>query len=176
MVKNLPINAGDTGLISGSGRSPREEHGNPLQYSYQENPGAGWTTVHGVTKSWTQLSNQTTTTTILKLIPKQDIKLLYKPLPLQHLNSVLSTFKTMSMKSSTYKTQDWKTIQGTSWQPSGRIQHFHCPTLGSVPSHANCMTHQKGNKIIHPLSQFDWFGIVLSSKYDKNGIFNTWTQ
>ena len=41
VVKNLPASAGDirdTGLIPGSGTSPREEHGNPLQYSCQENP------------------------------------------------------------------------------------------------------------------------------------------
>ena len=37
-----------------------EGNGNPLQYSCQGNPmdrGAWWATVHGVTKSWTQLSN-----------------------------------------------------------------------------------------------------------------------
>ena len=33
MVKNPPVNAGDMGLISRSGRSPEGEHGNPLQYS-----------------------------------------------------------------------------------------------------------------------------------------------
>ena len=33
MVKNLPANAGDPGLIPGSGRSPGEENGNPRQYS-----------------------------------------------------------------------------------------------------------------------------------------------
>ena len=40
-VKNLPANAGDirdTGSVPGSGRSPRGEHGNPLQYSCLENP------------------------------------------------------------------------------------------------------------------------------------------
>ena len=30
VVKNLPANAGDTGLIPGSGRSPGEKNGNPL--------------------------------------------------------------------------------------------------------------------------------------------------
>ena len=52
-VKNLPANAGDTGLIPGSGRSPGERSGNPLQYSCLENPmdrEAWWATVHGVTK------------------------------------------------------------------------------------------------------------------------------
>ena len=62
MVKNLPPSAEDTGdsdSIPGSGRFPREENGNPLQYSCLGNPvdrGAWWATVHEVTKSWTQLS------------------------------------------------------------------------------------------------------------------------
>ena len=37
VVKNPPANAGDTGLISGSGRSPGEGNGSPLQYSCLEN-------------------------------------------------------------------------------------------------------------------------------------------
>ena len=36
MVKNLPANAGDMGLIPGSRRFPGGRHGNPLQYSYLE--------------------------------------------------------------------------------------------------------------------------------------------
>ena len=61
VVKNLPASAGDLrdkGSIPGLGISPGEGHGNPLQYSHLENPmdkGAWWTTVHGVTKSWTRL-------------------------------------------------------------------------------------------------------------------------
>ena len=59
MVKHLPVNAGDArdlGSIPGSGKSPGEGNGNPLQYSCLENPmdrGAWWATVHGVAKSWT---------------------------------------------------------------------------------------------------------------------------
>ena len=55
-------NAGDLGLIPGSGRSPGEGNGNPIQYSCLENPmdrGVWWATVHGVAKSWTQLSDFT---------------------------------------------------------------------------------------------------------------------
>ena len=55
-------NAGDLGLFPGSGRSPGEGNGNPLQYSCLENSmdgGAWWATVHGVAKSWTWLSNFT---------------------------------------------------------------------------------------------------------------------
>ena len=48
VVKNPPVNTGDTGdenLIPGSGRSSGEGNGNPLQYSCQENPvdrGSWW--------------------------------------------------------------------------------------------------------------------------------------
>ena len=48
--------AGDEGLIPESGRSSEEGHGNPLQYSCEENPmdrGAWWATVHRVAKSQT---------------------------------------------------------------------------------------------------------------------------
>ena len=38
MVKNSLANAGDGGLIPGSGRSPGEVNGNPLQYSSMGNP------------------------------------------------------------------------------------------------------------------------------------------
>ena len=56
MVKNPSSNAGDAGLVPGSGRSPRDGNGNPLQYSCLENlmdRGAWQATVHGVTKGWT---------------------------------------------------------------------------------------------------------------------------
>ena len=38
MVKNLPADAGVSGLIPALGRSPGEGKGNPLQYSCLENP------------------------------------------------------------------------------------------------------------------------------------------
>ena len=38
VVKNLPANAGDVGLIPGSERFPGEGNGKPLQYSCLENP------------------------------------------------------------------------------------------------------------------------------------------
>ena len=59
VIKNLPANAGDTGLIPGLLRSPRAGHGKSLQYSCLENPtdrGAWWATAHGATKSWTRLN------------------------------------------------------------------------------------------------------------------------
>ena len=58
--KESACNEGDPGSIPESGRSPGGGHGNPLQYSCLENPtdrGAWRATVHGVAKSWTQLSN-----------------------------------------------------------------------------------------------------------------------
>ena len=38
MIKNLPANAGDAGLIPGSGQSSGGANGNPLLYSCLENP------------------------------------------------------------------------------------------------------------------------------------------
>ena len=48
------------GLILGVGKSPGGGNGNPLQYSYLENPmdrGAWQAAIHGVSESHTQLSN-----------------------------------------------------------------------------------------------------------------------
>ena len=56
--KESAYNAGDPGSIPRLGRFPGEGNGNPLQYSCLENPmerGAWRATVHGVTKSQTQL-------------------------------------------------------------------------------------------------------------------------
>ena len=58
-MKNPPANAGGVRhavSILGSGRSPGEENGSPLQYSFLENPmdrGAQWATIHRVAKSRT---------------------------------------------------------------------------------------------------------------------------
>ena len=59
VAKNPPADAGDAGLIPGSGRAAGGGNGNTLQYSCLENSmhrGAWWATVHGVAKSQTQLS------------------------------------------------------------------------------------------------------------------------
>ena len=59
VVQSPPAGAGDirtAGSVLKSGRSPGRGHGNPLQYSYLENPmdrGAWSTTVHRAAKSWT---------------------------------------------------------------------------------------------------------------------------
>ena len=61
MVKNPPANAGDTGSVTGSERSPGRGNDNPLQYYCLEHlmvRGAWWATVHGVTKIWTRLTSQ----------------------------------------------------------------------------------------------------------------------
>ena len=61
VVKNSPASKGDVGSIPGPGRSLGEGNGNPLQYSYLENPmdrGAWRATVHRVTKSRTRWSTQ----------------------------------------------------------------------------------------------------------------------
>jgi len=56
VIKNLPASAGDRGSVPGSGRSPGEGNGNPLQYSCLGNPvnrGVWRDTVHRITKSQT---------------------------------------------------------------------------------------------------------------------------
>ena len=69
VVKNPPANAGDlrdVELISGSGRSPEEGNGNPLQYSCLENPidrGVWRATVHGFARvghDWSNLAQHST--------------------------------------------------------------------------------------------------------------------
>ena len=58
--KESAHNAGNTGSTRGSGRSPGEGIGYPLQYSYMENSmdrGTWWATVHVVTNSRTRLSD-----------------------------------------------------------------------------------------------------------------------
>jgi len=53
VLKNRPASAGVAGSTLGSGRSPGEGNGNPLQYSCVGNPmdrGAWWATVHGDSK------------------------------------------------------------------------------------------------------------------------------
>ena len=74
-VKNLPAKAGDArdaDLIPGWERSAGERNGYPLQCPGLENPtdrGAWQATVHGVTKSWTQLSMYTHTHTYPEALP-----------------------------------------------------------------------------------------------------------
>ena len=60
--KASACNVGDLGSTPGSGRSPGEGNGDPLQYSCLENSVDGvawWATVHRVAKSQTQLSDFT---------------------------------------------------------------------------------------------------------------------
>ena len=59
--KESACNAGDPGLIPGSGRSTREGNDNPLQYSCLDNPmdrGAWQATVHGVSRVGHNLVNK----------------------------------------------------------------------------------------------------------------------
>ena len=61
LIKESACNVGVWGLIPGLGRSRREGHGNPLQYSCLENPrdrGAWQATVHGVTRAGHELTTK----------------------------------------------------------------------------------------------------------------------
>ena len=70
VVKNLPANVREVGLIPGLGRCPRVGNGNPLQYSCLKDPTkreAWLAAVHGVAKSWTRLSTYTQELYLIKL-------------------------------------------------------------------------------------------------------------
>ena len=72
VTKNLPANARDMGSIPGSGRSPGERNGNPLQYSCLGNPidkGAWRATVHGVTKVGHDLATNNTNNNGISISP-----------------------------------------------------------------------------------------------------------
>ena len=74
--KESACSAGDWDSIPGSGRSPGEGNGNPLQYSYLGKPmdGGAWqATVQGVTKYWTQLKVHTRCPRIPILTPSPPI-------------------------------------------------------------------------------------------------------
>ena len=81
-VKVSACNAGDPGLIPGLGRAPGEGNGTPLQYSCLENPmegGAGWATVHRVSKSQTGLSDFTSTFTFNRKLKKEKLYTNFSP-------------------------------------------------------------------------------------------------
>ena len=63
VVRNPPANAADAGLIPGSGRSPGEGNGNPLQYSCLGR-GACWATFYRVTRVGDDLATKQQTTYI----------------------------------------------------------------------------------------------------------------
>ena len=70
--KGSACNAGDPVLIPGSGRSPGEGYGSPLQYSCLENSmgrGAWWATVHGAAES--DMTKQLTLSLNFHLVTKQ---------------------------------------------------------------------------------------------------------
>ena len=71
VVKNSPVNSGNTGVIPGSGSFPVGGNCNPLQYSCWDNPmdrGAWLATVRRVTKNKTGLSTQADEDIVLSLI------------------------------------------------------------------------------------------------------------
>ena len=72
VVKNPPANEGDTGAITGSGRSPGGGNSNPLQYLCLNNPmdrGAWWATVHSIAEEsdMTERLNSVLTFVLIKI-------------------------------------------------------------------------------------------------------------
>ena len=96
--------SGDASSVPGSGRSPGGGYGNPLQYSFLENPmgrGAWWTTVHWVAKSQTRLKQLSMCA--LSISEKQQV----------------DEIAIFSHEASQY--------QFSSVQPLSRVQHFSTP-------------------------------------------------
>ena len=84
--KASAYNAGDQGSIPGSGISPGEGNGNPLQHPCLENPmdGGSWqATVHGVAKSQTRLSNFTSLHKIMAMVQGFSTRAILHPLAAQ---------------------------------------------------------------------------------------------
>ena len=74
VVKNPTANARNAGLIPGLGRCPREGNGTPLKYSCLGNlmdRGAWQATVHRITNSQTELSDETITNLTIKNVSKE---------------------------------------------------------------------------------------------------------
>ena len=98
MGKESAYSAGNAGLIPGSGRSPGEGNGNPLQYTCLENPmdkGAWQSTVHSVAKSQTQLKRLSThrcSVRPLLVFTCLEISILYSATFLNSLFSILFLF------------------------------------------------------------------------------------
>ena len=70
--KESVCNAGDPGLTPGSGRSPEEGNGNPLQYSCLENPidrGAWQAVVHGVARVGHDLATELPPWFVYSIVP-----------------------------------------------------------------------------------------------------------
>ena len=83
--KESACNPGDTGSIPGSGRSPGEGNGNPLQYSCLENPmsrGAWQATVYGFTRVGHNLVTNTTTTTTCNRAARKMLRMSDHTIPL----------------------------------------------------------------------------------------------
>ena len=105
--KEPAYNARDLGSIPGSGISPGEGNGNPLQYSCLKNPmdGGAWrATVHGVTKSRTRLRDFTfifTPKISLKLLLDTLILVTFQNLPPALINKKLTHFIWESPKNTT---------------------------------------------------------------------------
>ena len=136
--KASAYNEGDPNSILGSGRSPGEGNGNPLQYSCLENPmnrGAWQATVHVVTKSQTGLSDFTFTFSggdgvpayLFKVLKYNDVKVLH--------SICQQIWKTQQWP------QDWKTSFFIPIVKKGKLKEFsNCHTIVLISHASNVMS------------------------------------
>ena len=148
LVKNPLANAGDArdvGLSPRSGRSPGVGNGNPLQYSCLENPmdRKAWRSiVHGVTKTWTDLSVHAhiSTNKHRHLLPDADTFNPDTPKHLdieRHLFSPISFIHYAHAQASQDPTQTWRCKQprGRSLDVSDEADQDPCPQGGDIQGH-----------------------------------------
>ena len=125
--------------MPGLGRSPGEGNGNPLQYSCLENPmdgGAWYTTVHGVTKSWTWLSDFTYfTIQNLSILPRKvQSGMISAVLSL----SVMSNFLQLHIQQPTRVFCPWVFSRQEYWRGCHALLQGIFPTQGLNPGFLHC--------------------------------------
>ena len=110
VVKDPPGNAGDAGLIPGSGTSPGGGNGNPLQYSCMDNPmdrGFWWAKVHWVAKNQTWLASMHTPVSLYLFCPPPTnlLSTLFLESYFLNINLTITLFRTCLWLHITLKTE-----------------------------------------------------------------------
>ena len=136
--------------------SPGEGNGNPLQDSGLENPmdaGAWWSTVHGVTKSWTRLSDFTSLSQKLEVASGSlcNIRGKQRRTTLYTLQSWEAHYICLHAESE-WKGKWGRSVMSDSLQPHG-LQPTRLPVLHYLPETAQTHVRWVGDAIqpSHPL-------------------------
>ena len=148
VVRNLPANAGDTGSIPGSRRSPGAENSNPIQCSCLGNPtdrGAWWATVHRVAKTRTQLSDWAYTYT--RDLNPEHVRNSYNPVIKRQITQVKNGERIQRKY-----INDQKHMKGCSYEWLLLLLFFSCPVVSdSLWPLGKCKSKLQWDITSHPL-------------------------